>query len=409
MNNKAKEILLKKRYRAEKRFRFFGISSIILALSFLCILLVNIFTNGLSAFSRTEILLKVNFNEKKIGININSTDKEIKQANFDEILQEALLNLAPNVPELKQAELIDLVSIDATIELKKFYLKNKDVIDQVHKGNFPRDIPEDRRRFSDFQLKIYDEQITKKKIISEFNWPFLFNADSREPEIAGVGASLMGSFFTLIVCLLLSFPLGILAAIYLEEFAPKNKITEIIEVNVNNLAAVPSIVFGLLGLGVFLNYFYLPRSTPLVGGLVLALMTLPRIIIPCRAALKAVPPSIREGALALGASKVQTVMHNVVPLAMPGTLSGTIIGLSQALGETAPLLLIGMVAFINVVPSTPFDPSAVLPVQVYLWSESAERGFVEKTSATIIILIFFLAFMNSFAIYLRNKFEKRWS
>jgi phosphate transport system permease protein len=252
-------------------------------------------------------------------------------------------------------------------------------------------------------------KLPKKKIISEFNWPFLFNADSREPEIAGVGASLMGSFFTLIVCLLLSFPLGILAAIYLEEFAPKNKITEIIEVNVNNLAAVPSIVFGLLGLGVFLNYFYLPRSTPLVGGLVLALMTLPRIIIPCRAALKAVPPSIREGALALGASKVQTVMHNVVPLAMPGTLSGTIIGLSQALGETAPLLLIGMVAFINVVPSTPFDPSAVLPVQVYLWSESAERGFVEKTSATIIILIFFLAFMNSFAIYLRNKFEKRWS
>ena len=331
--------------------------------------------------------------------------------------------MAPNAPELKQAELIDLVSIDATIELKKFYLKNKDVlnktaevaltlsddIDQVHKGNFPRDIPEDRRRFSDFQLKIYDEQNAKNKIISEFNWPFIFNADSREPEIAGVGASLSGSFFTLIVCLILSFPLGILAAIYLEEFAPKNKITEIIEVNVNNLAAVPSIVFGLLGLGIFLNYFYLPRSTPLVGGLVLALMTLPRIIIPCRAALKAVPPSIREGALALGASKVQTVMHNVVPLAMPGTLSGTIIGLSQALGETAPLLLIGMVAFINVVPSSPFDPSAVLPVQVYLWSESAERGFVEKTSATIIILIFFLAFMNSFAIYLRNKFEKKWS
>ena len=421
--NSDKEILLKKRYSAEKSFRFFGISSIIIALSFLCILLVNIFTNGLSAFSRTEILLKVNFNEKKIGINLNSTDKEIKQANFDEILQEALLSLAPNAPELKQAELIDLVSIDASSELKKFYLKNKgilnktaevaltlsDDLDQLYKGNFPRDIPEDRRRFSDFQLKIFDEQNAKNKIISEFNWPFIFNADSREPEIAGVGASLMGSFFTLIVCLLLSFPLGILAAIYLEEFAPKNKITEIIEVNVNNLAAVPSIVFGLLGLGIFLNYFYLPRSTPLVGGLVLALMTLPRIIIPCRAALKAVPPSIREGALALGASKVQTVFHNVVPLAMPGTLSGTIIGLSQALGETAPLLLIGMVAFINVVPSTPFDPSAVLPVQVYLWSESAERGFVEKTSATIIILIFFLAFMNSFAIYLRNKFEKKWS
>ena len=423
MNSKEKEILLKKRYSAEKRFRFFGISSIILALSFLCILLVNIFTNGLSAFSRTEILLKINFNEKKIGINSSSTDKEIRQANFDEILQEALLSLAPNAPELKQAELIDLVSIEATSEIKKFFLKNKSVLnktaevaltlsddlDQVHKGNFPRNIPEDRRRFSDFQLKIYDEQNAKNKIISEFNWPFIFNADSREPEIAGVGASLMGSFFTLIVCLLLSFPLGILAAIYLEEFAPKNKITEIIEVNVNNLAAVPSIVFGLLGLGIFLNYFYLPRSTPLVGGLVLALMTLPRIIIPCRAALKAVPPSIREGALAVGASKFQSVFHHVVPLALPGTLSGTIIGLAQALGETAPLILIGMVAFVVDIPSTPIDPSSSLPVQVYLWSESAERGFVEKTSATIMMLLSFLIVMNFLAVYLRQKFEKRWN
>ncbi|NKA01221.1 MAG: DUF3333 domain-containing protein, partial [Proteobacteria bacterium] len=256
MNSKEKEILLKKRYSSEKRFRFFGISSIFLALSFLCILLFNIFTNGLSAFSRTEILLNVNFNEKKLGINLNSTDQEIKQANFDEILQEALLSLAPNAPELKKSELIDLVSIDAAIELKKYYLKNKNVLnksaevaltlsddlDQLYKGNFPRDIPEDRRRFSDFQLKIFDEQNSKNKIISEFNWPFIFNADSREPEVAGVGASLMGSFFTLFVCLLLAFPFGILAAIYLEEFAPKNKITEIIEVNVNNLAAVPSIV-----------------------------------------------------------------------------------------------------------------------------------------------------------------------
>ena len=423
MNNIQKEVFLKKRYSAEKRFKLYGVLSIFLAISFLFILIFNIFNKGSSAFLKTEILLKVNFDQKKLRLNNNSSEKEIKEASFDEVLKDALLALAPLASELKQAELIDIVSIDAELELKNFFLNNKDVLnknyevsltlsddlDQVYKGNFPRDIPEDRRRFSDFQLEIYDQLISKGKIISKINWSFFTNADSREPELAGVGSSLVGSFFTLFVCLILSFPLGILAAIYLEEFAPKNKITEIIEVNVNNLAAVPSIVFGLLGLGVFLNYFYLPRSTPLVGGMVLALMTLPRIIIPCRAALKAVPPSIREGALALGASKVQTVMHNVVPLAMPGTLSGTIIGLSQALGETAPLILIGMVAFINVVPSTPLDPSAVLPVQVYLWSESAERGFVEKTSATIIILIFFLIIMNSFAIYLRNKFEKKWS
>lgn len=423
MNNTQKEALLKKRYNAEKRFKLYGILSIFLAIFFLFVLIFNIFNKGSSAFLKTEILLNVNFDQKKLGLNNNFSEKEIKEASFDEVLKDALLALAPLASELKQAELIDIVSIDAEFELKKFFLNNKDVLnknyevsltlsddlDQVYKGNFPRDIPEDRRRFSDFQLEIYDQLISKGKIISKINWSFFTNADSREPELAGVGSSLVGSFFTLFVCLILSFPLGILAAIYLEEFAPKNKITEIIEVNVNNLAAVPSIVFGLLGLGVFLNYFYLPRSTPLVGGMVLALMTLPRIIIPCRAALKAVPPSIREGALALGASKVQTVMHNVVPLAMPGTLSGTIIGLSQALGETAPLILIGMIAFINVVPSTPLDPSAVLPVQVYLWSESAERGFVEKTSATIIILIFFLIIMNSFAIYLRNKFEKKWS
>ena len=423
MTSKQKEILLRKRYRAENRFKFFGIFSIFLAIFFLAILLFNIFTSGLSAFYKTKIILKINFDEKKLGININTSEEEIKASNFNEILQEALLNLDLLAPELKKIELIDIVSVDATYELKRFYLKHKDQLnkmaevsltlsddlDQLHKGNFPRDIPEDRRRFSDFQLKIFDEQNAQNKIITEFNFSFFTNADSRDPEIAGIGASLMGSLLTLLVCLILSFPIGILAAIYLEEFAPKNKITEVIEINVNNLAAVPSIVFGLLGLGIFLNYFYLPRSTPLVGGLVLALMTLPRIIIPCRAALKAVPPSIREGALALGASKVQTVMHNVVPLAMPGTLSGTIIGLSQALGETAPLILIGMVAFINVVPFYPIDPSAVLPVQVYLWSESAERGFVEKTSATIIILIFFLAFMNSFAIYLRNKFERKWS
>ena len=238
---------------------------------------------------------------------------------------------------------------------------------------------------------------------------FFTNGDSRDPELAGIGASLLGSFFSVVICLILSFPIAILASIYLEEFAPKNKITDFIEININNLAAVPSIVYGLLGLGILLGFMNFPRSTPLVAGITLALMTLPRIIIPCRASLKAVPPSIREGALAVGASKFQSVFHHVVPLSLPGTLSGTIIGLAQALGETAPLILIGMVAFVVDIPGSPIDPASSLPAQVYLWSESAERGFVEKTSATIMILLTFLIVMNFIAVYLRQKFEKKWN
>ena len=313
--------------------------------------------------------------------------------------------------------------ITLKFEIKNFIIENKgflnkttiieltasDDIDQLNKGNYPRHLPEERRRISDFQLLIYDKLVEDNKIQKTFNTFLFTNGDSRDPELAGVGGSLLGSFFTIIVTLLLSFPVAILASIYLEEFAPKNRITDFIEININNLAAVPSIVFGLLGLGILLGTFDFPRSTPLVAGITLALMTLPRIIIPCRASLKAVPPSIREGALAVGASKVQSVTHHVVPLAIPGTLSGTIIGLAQALGETAPLILIGMVAFVVDLPSSPVDPSASLPVQVYLWSEQAERGFVEKTSATIMILLTFLITMNAFAVYLRQKFERRWS
>ena len=269
-------------------------------------------------------------------------------------------------------------------------------------------LPEDRRRINDFQLKIYDTLVEQNKIDKIFNAYLFKKGDSRNPELAGIGGALVGSFFTIVITLLLSFPIAIFASIYLEEFAPKNRITDFIEININNLAAVPSIVFGLLGLGILLGTFHLPRSTPLVAGITLALMTLPRIIIPCRASLKAVPPSIREGALAIGASKVQSVMHHVVPLAIPGTLSGTIIGLAQALGETAPLILIGMVAFVVDIPSIPTDPSASLPVQVYLWSEQAERGFVEKTSATIMVLLSFLITLNFIAVYLRQKFERKW-
>ncbi|MFB0952856.1 MAG: phosphate ABC transporter permease PstA, partial [Rhodospirillales bacterium] len=246
------------------------------------------------------------------------------------------------------------------------------------------------------------------RITTSFNTTFFTSADSREPELAGIWGAVSGSFFTMIVTLLLSFPIGVAAAVYLEEFAPKNRITQIIEVNINNLAAVPSIVYGLLGLAVFINFFGLPRSAPLVGGLVLALMTLPTIIIASRVALKAVPPSIREAALGLGASRMQVVSHHVLPLAMPGILTGTIIGMAQALGETAPLLMIGMVAFIVDIPGGITDPATVLPVQVYLWADSPERAFVARTSAAIMVLLAFLIVMNALAVLLRKKFERRW-
>ena len=419
----SKEELLKKRYRAEKRFKFYGLTSVILAILFVLFLVNVIFSKGKGAFSRTTISVEVDFNTEKLELKNNPTNEEIQDTDFYDLSIESLLNVYKTKGLKEEKDLIRIFSPDYEIEIKNFIIENKgflnktaiieltasDDIDQLNKGNYPRHLPEERRRISDFQLLIYDKLVEDNKIQKAFNTFLFINGDSRDPELAGVGGSLLGSFFTIIVTLLLSFPIAILASIYLEEFAPKNRITDFIEININNLAAVPSIVFGLLGLGILLGTFDFPRSTPLVAGITLALMTLPRIIIPCRASLKAVPPSIREGALAVGASKVQSVTHHVVPLAIPGTLSGTIIGLAQALGETAPLILIGMVAFVVDLPSSPVDPSASLPVQVYLWSEQAERGFVEKTSATIMILLTFLITMNAFAVYLRQKFERRWS
>tara|TARA_X000000368_G_scaffold134873_1_gene105876 strand:+ start:421 stop:1707 length:1287 start_codon:yes stop_codon:yes gene_type:complete len=421
--NMSKEELLKKRYRAEKRFKFYGLTSVILAILFVLFLVNVIFSKGKGAFSRTTISVEVDFNTEKLELKNNPTNEEIQDTDFYDLSIESLLNVYKTKGLKEEKDLIRIFSPDYEIEIKNFIIENKgflnktaiieltasDDIDQLNKGNYPRHLPEERRRISDFQLLIYDKLVEDNKIQKTFNTFLFTNGDSRDPELAGVGGSLLGSFFTIIVTLLLSFPIAILASIYLEEFAPKNRITDFIEININNLAAVPSIVFGLLGLGILLGTFDFPRSTPLVAGITLALMTLPRIIIPCRASLKAVPPSIREGALAVGASKVQSVTHHVVPLAIPGTLSGTIIGLAQALGETAPLILIGMVAFVVDLPSSPVDPSASLPVQVYLWSEQAERGFVEKTSATIMILLTFLITMNAFAVYLRQKFERRWS
>ena len=419
-----REQRIKKRYQAEKRFRMLGIGSIAIAIFFVFLLLFKVFSTGSTAFIKTTIQTEVDFNKEllELGEIENPTVDQIKSAEFFDVTYKAATGLYPYSNDDEERNVKQLLSGNYETEIKNYLTNNPDVLgkkvtieltssddlDQLHKGNFPRDIPEDRRRLNNFQLNVYDNLVEQGKISTTFSNYFFFSGDSRDPEIAGVAGAVIGSFFSIIICLLIAFPIALMAAVYLEEFAPKNTVTDIIEININNLAAVPSIVFGLLGLGVLLGVFGLPRSTALVGGITLSLMTLPTIIIACRASLKAVPPSIREGALAVGASRVQTVMHHVVPLAMPGTLSGTIIGLAQALGETAPLLLIGMVAFVVDVPSVPTDPSTSLPVQIYLWSESAERGFVEKTSATIMLLIGFLITMNSLAVWARQKFERKW-
>jgi phosphate transport system permease protein len=417
-----KEQRLKKRYSSEKRFKRYGIISICMALLFVGLLIVKVLSEGSSAFVKTTIQLELNFDSKLLNVSEKPTKEELENIDFYSFALQHILKSYPTNNRDEEKQLIKLFTSDFEFEVKKLFLSNLNILntvvpfkitassdlDQLHKGNYTKNIAEDRRKISNYQLKIYDHFLEKNKITKVYNNYFLTNGDSRNPEIAGIGGAMLGSLFSILVCLAISFPIALFAAVYLEEFAPKNKFTDFIEININNLAAVPSIVFGLLGLGILLNVFELPRSTSLVGGITLALMTLPRIIIPCRASLKAVPPSIREAALAVGASKVQSVMHHVVPLAMPGTLSGTIIGLAQALGETAPLLLIGMVAFVVQVPGNPMDPSASLPIQVYLWSESAERGFVEKTSATIMMLLAFLILMNSVAVYARQKFEKKW-
>ena len=418
-----KEQLLNKRYKDEKRFQFYGKSAISIALLFLAIFIFKIFSTGYTAFQKTWILVPINFNSEELYLDENPTTEDLADAEFYDLALIEVAKLDPDANEDQENEIKKMFSYIFDREIKEHLLKNpsllgktdevfltaSDDLDQVFKGNYPRDLPEDQRRVSDYQLKIFDRLVEEEKVVSKFNVSFFTYADSREAELAGIASSVMGSFFSILVCLMIAFPVAVLAAIYLEEFAPKNRLTDFIEVNINNLAAVPSIVFGLLGLGILLAVFHLPRSTPLVGGITLSLMTLPTIIIAARASLKAVPPSIREAALAMGASRMQTTLHHTVPLSMPGTLSGTIIGLAQALGETAPLILIGMVAFVNTIPASPLDPAASLPVQIYIWAESAERGFVEKVSACIMVLLIFLVLMNLFAQIIRHKFEKKWS
>ncbi len=414
---------LRRRYRAERRFKAYGLIAVCLALAFLALLLGSVIATGYPAFVRTSVSLEVDFDPKALGVGDAPTAEELHGADYAKLLRESVFATFPEVTSRKERrKLLKLVSTAARFELRDLVVDDPSIVgttrrvwltassdvDLLNKGSAPRDVPEDERRLDDQQLVWVDTLDASGYIESGFNSSFFTDADSREPEIAGIGGAIAGSFFTLLVTLVLAFPIGVTAAIYLEEFAPKNRITDLIEVNINNLAAVPSIVFGLLGLAVFINLFHLPRSAPIVGGLTLTLMTLPTIIIASRAALKAVPPSIREGAYGVGASPIQVVFHHVLPLAMPGILTGTIIGMAQALGETAPLLMIGMVAFIVDIPGGPFDPATALPVQIFLWADSPERGFVEKVSAAILVLLAFLILMNAVAIYLRRKFEVRW-
>jgi phosphate transport system permease protein len=408
---------LQRRYRAERRFRFYGLAAIVLSLAFLALLFVSIFGRGYSAFRQTYLRLEVFFDPEVLR------QDTLVNADYAALVRESLFKKFPQAEGRQdRRQLTALVSSGAVYQLRDMVLKDPELVgktveawlpadddvDMLIKGHFRRELPESERRVSDKQIAWIERLEAEGRLERKFNTTFLSAGDSREPELAGIWGAVSGSFFTLVITLSLSFPIGVAAAVYLEEFARKNRWTDLIEVNINNLAAVPSIVFGLLGLAVFLNFFGLPRSAPLVGGLVLTLMTLPTIIIASRSALTAVPPSIREAALGVGASKMQMVMHHVLPLALPGMLTGTIIGMARALGESAPLLMIGMVAFIVDIPKGLTDPATVLPVQIYLWSDSPERAFVERTSAAIMVLLAFLVVMNAGAIILRKKFERRW-
>jgi phosphate transport system permease protein len=414
---------LERRYWAERRFRAYGFAAVTAGMAFLVYLFAVIFSNGLGAFRQTQVRVDLYYDPAILDPAGTRKPDDLLSADYQALIRGALKARFPDVEgRAASRELTRLVSGSAAFSLQKRVTANPaligtrattwvvagDAVDLFMKGKVDRALPEGERPLSDQQIGWLDKLRAEDALALRFNKTFLANGDSRDPENAGIWGAVAGSFYTLLLTLLLSFPIGVAAAIYLEEFARKNRWTEVIEVNINNLAAVPSIVFGLLGLAVFIGFFGLPRSAPLVGAMVLTLLTLPTIIIASRAALKAVPPSIREAALGMGASKIQMVMHHVLPLAMPGMLTGTIIGMARALGESAPLLMIGMVAFIVDIPKGITDPSTVLPVQVYLWSDSPERGFVEKTSGAIIVLLAFLVLMNTTAVILRNRFERRW-
>jgi phosphate transport system permease protein len=406
-----------RRYGADRRLQVVGIGAILLAIGLLATLIVSLVFTGYRAFVQTMVTIDfpisadVISREDPAGGNYRAVVSEGLRALFPDVTatadQRALGQILTNNTQfmVRDAVVKDPSVIGGTLTLA---VPAADPFDQFNKGTISRDIPEDQRRVSDQQIAWFDRLVADGRVSTPFNWALFISADSRFPELAGLAGAIVGSFYLVLVCVLISLPVGIAAAVYLEEFAPTNRWSDLIEININNLAAVPSIVFGLLGLAVFLNFFGLPRSAPLVGGMVLSLMMLPTIIIVTRAALKAVPPSIREAALAVGASKHQVTMQHVLPLAMPGILTGTIIGLAHALGETAPLLLIGMNAFITSPPGGLLDASTTLPTQIFIWADSPERGFVARTSAGILVLLGFLVVMNSLAVFLRQRLERKW-
>ena len=406
----------RRRHAADRRLQFYGIAAIALAVGLLGLLLVSLSLLGYKAFTQTFITIDFPISPEDVK------PEDPAKGNYRAVVLDGLRALFPDVSKPDERSLGQILTNNTQFMVRDAVVASPSVIggtltlaipasdpfDQLNKGAVDRATPENQRRVTDQQIAWFDKLVADGRVAAPFNWGLFFNADSRFPELAGLAGAIVGSFYALLVCFVISFPLGIAAAVYLEEFAPKNRWTDLIEVNINNLAAVPSIVFGLLGLAVFLNFFGLPRSAPLVGGMVLSLMTLPTIIIVTRASLKAVPPSIREGALGVGASGHQVVMHHVLPLAMPGILTGTIIGLAQALGETAPLLLVGMNAFITSPPGGILDASTALPTQIFIWADSPERGFVARTSAAILVLLGFLILMNAIAIFLRQRLERTW-
>jgi phosphate transport system permease protein len=415
---------LKKRYRKEHRFRLWGIGAVAFALLSLGWLLTSLVGTGFTAFQQNFMTLDVKLEQSLIAPDGTTDAQALRGGNYRKIMQDTMYAQFPDVTERREKQaLFALVSASgATNHLRQMVVENpsligqtvevvvpaSDQVDQLLKGYIDRDLPEARRpKMTDAQIVWIDALVENGIIKKKFNTILFTNPDSRDPELAGIASAVVGSVMIVLISFILALPIGVGAAIYLDEFAPKNRFTDLIEININNLAAVPSIVFGLLGLAVFINFFGFQRSIPLVGGMVLALRAFPTIVIATRASLRAVSPSMVNGALSLGASHIQAVFQQKVPLAAPGILTGSIIAMAQVLGETAPLLMIGMVAFVTEVPNSVTDPATALPVQIFLWSDSAERAWSERTAAAIIILLLILVTMNALAIWLRTRLEKR--
>jgi phosphate transport system permease protein len=423
VRNPAMAARLRRRRRTERLFHGAGVGAIGLALGALFALLVSVAQSALPAFSAASLTLDVHFARDVIDPDGLDSQQAFFEANYAKLVRAALAERFPEVKSRREKRSLSrLVSSEAEFALRDAVLEDPTLIGQTRpmrvplsdvagmwaKGQLDLELPAEELPLSPAQLGWLSSLDEQGAVDVGFNWRFLSSGDSREPELAGIYGALVGSILTLLVTLACCLPVGVAAAIYLEEFAPRGRVSDFIEININNLAAVPSVVFGLLGLAVFLNFFDMPRSAPVVGGLVLSLMTLPTVIIASRSALDAVPPSIREAAMAVGASPLQVVLHHVLPLATPGIMTGTIVGMARALGETAPLLMIGMVAFVADIPDGLTSPATVLPVQIYLWADSPERAFVEKTSAAILVLLAFLVLMNAAAVLIRRRFERRW-